>query len=279
MLNTAISLGRAGMNVQFISEIALDQPGELIVNFLHDNNVCTTFLNRYTNGKTTLTLAFLNEKADASYSFYSDPPKDRFPGKLPTPQSGDIILFGSFFSLYGDIHEKLKPFLSSARENNVQIIYDPNFRKPHLPDLPNVLPLIRENISKAHIIRGSNEDFLHIFALENPSEVYDQIRINGEKVLIYTHSKETVQIRTGNQVIFIPVPKIVPLSTIGAGDSFNAGLIYAFIKTGVVQHNISLLSVNDWEKITETAIRFSQNVCMSLENYISNDFAFSLKKW
>ena len=85
MLNTAVSLGRAGIHVEFISEIAADQPGEMIVRFLQENRVGTSYLNRYTDGKTTLALAFLNEQADAGYSFYPDPPKERLTGNLPVP--------------------------------------------------------------------------------------------------------------------------------------------------------------------------------------------------
>ena len=72
MLNSAVSLGRAGINVEFISDVANDQPGEMIVRFLKENQVGTSFLNRQSSGKTTLALAFLNKNADAGYTFYAE---------------------------------------------------------------------------------------------------------------------------------------------------------------------------------------------------------------
>ena len=128
MLNSAVSLGRAGIHVEFISEIAEDQPGEMILTFLHDNSIGTTWLQRYANARTTVALAFLNQRADASYSFYADLPVERLTGPLPFPTKDDIVLFGSFYSLTDQIHEKLTGFLSVARENNSLILYDPNFR-------------------------------------------------------------------------------------------------------------------------------------------------------
>lgn len=278
MLNTAVSLGRAGIHVEFISEIAADQAGEMIVRFLHENQVGTSFLNRYEEKKTTLALAFLNEQADALYSFYSDRPEERLKGKLPVPGRNDIVLFGSFFSLEDKIYEKLRTFLSEARKNNVLILYDPNFRRPHLADLRRVMSRIMENLSFADIIRGSDEDFLHIFAIRNPGDVYATIRTRDSQVLIYTRSNEMVSILSGEKSLSVPVPTIEPVSTIGAGDAFNAGLIHSFITTRIEIGRIPLLTAEDWERIAGNAIRFSQNVCMSLDNYISHDFLISLEK-
>jgi fructokinase len=278
MLNTAVSLGRAGIRVEFISEIAADQPGEKIIRFLQENRVGTSYINRYTDGKTTLALAFLNGQADAGYSFYSDLPKERLTGKLPFPTRDDIILFGSFFSLADGIHEKLTAILSAARQNNALILYDPNFRRPHLAELPRVMSRIVENISYANIIRGSAEDFLHIFAVREPRDAYARILTRDNQMLIYTRSNKAVSILTGKHAISVAVPKIEPVSTIGAGDSFNAGLIYGFITMGITCEKIPILSAADWEWIAGNAIRFSQNVCMSLDNYISHDFIISLEK-
>lgn len=278
MLNTAVSLGRAGIQVEFISDIANDQPGEMIIRFLEKNSTRTSYLNRYSDGRTTLALAFLDKQADASYSFYTDLTKEMLSGKLPMPASNDMVLFGSFFPLADDIQEKLKTFLTSASQNGAIILYDPNFRRPHLKELSRVMPHIMENISIADIIRGSDEDFLHIFAIREPIEAYTRISTRENQVLIYTRSNKEVSILSGNQRITVPVPKIEPVSTIGAGDSFNAGLIYAFIKMGIGREQIPILPATEWEKIAGNAISFSQDVCMSYDNYISQDFICSLEK-
>jgi fructokinase len=278
MLNTAVSLGRAGIKVELISEIAEDRSGEMIINFLHENQVSTNFIHHYSDGKTAISLAFLNERSDAVYSFYTDPPKERLSRKLPVPTSEDIILFGSFFSLTDGIHEKLIDLLKLAIQNNTIIFYDPNFRNPHLKDLNLVMHRIIENISFADIIRGSDEDFLHIFASRNPGEAYERVRSHDRQVLIYTQSKEVVSIITEKYQGKVRVPKIEPISTIGAGDSFNAGLIHALITMGISRKTIPFLDMGDWEKIVRNAIRFAQNVCMSLDNYISYDFLISFEK-
>ena len=274
MLNTAVSLGRAGIRVEFIGEIADDLPGELILRFLKDNHVGTKFVDRYHSGKTTLALAFLNEKADADYSFYADLPKKRLNVNFPVTTAHDIVLFGSFYSLMDGIHDWLKTFLTLARQNQTLILYDPNFRKDHSKELNHVMPLILENLFFADIIRGSNEDFLHIFAIPDPKAVYTRIRRRDNQVLIYTKSYEPVSVLVTKQTISVPVPVIEPVSTVGAGDAFNAGLIEAMIGVGVRIENLENLSRDEWKQIAVNAICFSQNVCMSFDNYIRKDFLF-----
>jgi fructokinase len=65
MLNSVVSMGRAGLPVSFISEFAVDKVGDLIAKFLVENGVDTSFVNRYSDGNTTLALAFLDENNDA----------------------------------------------------------------------------------------------------------------------------------------------------------------------------------------------------------------------
>ena len=78
---------------------------------------------------------------------------------FPEINPGDIVLFGSFFSLEKEVRTKVLKFIRKARNAGAIIIYDPNFRRPHLDDLQKVMPWIMENLSLADIVRGSDEDF------------------------------------------------------------------------------------------------------------------------
>jgi fructokinase len=278
MLNTAVSLGRAGHRVEFIGDVAADEPGEMIAGFLRKNNVGTRYLNRQQKGKTTVALAFLDEHADARYSFYSDLQEERLKGELPAPGNHDIVLFGSFYAIADGLHEKLASFLLPARANNAMILYDPNFRKPHLHELPRLRPRIMKNFSLADIVRGSDEDFLHIFAARDSHAAFDSIKSGDDSVLIFTHSDQEVTIRSKEMVITVPVPGIEPVSTIGAGDSFNAGIIDACIRMGITKEAIPSVNECDWLKIAGNAILFSQDVCMSIDNYISDGLIKKLEK-
>jgi fructokinase len=79
-----------------------------------------------------------------------------------------------------------------------------------------------------------------------------------------------------NVEIHVPASPIIPVSTIGAGDTFNAGIIYSLVREDIGREGIADIKAEIWERIIRTAIGFSTHVCLSPENYISQEFADGL---
>ncbi|MBN2272855.1 MAG: carbohydrate kinase [Bacteroidales bacterium] len=275
-LNSSVTLGRLNIPVSFIGEYGLDEVGNLIDKFLKENNVSTQYVYRYYDGKSSLALAFLNENNDASYDFYKFYPQRRLDISFPEIQPDDIVMFGSIYAVTPEVREKLLGFVKQARKKKAIVIYDPNFRKSHLNDLPKLKPLILENLSLANIVRGSNEDFSFILGVNNAEEVYEQI---SEKTpnLLYTANIKGVWLYTPFLHKQFPVHTIQPISTIGAGDNFNAGIAYSIYKLGIRHSDIDRLDENVWTDIIRTAVDFATQVCLSYDNYISFEFAENYK--
>lgn len=275
-LNSAVSLGRLGLPIQFIGEYGLDEVGNFIDNFLKENNVNTEYVYRYYDGKSALALAFLNENNDASYDFYKIYPEKRLNIDFPHIHQDDIIVFGSFYAITPEVRKKLIHFIQSAKKNKAIILYDPNFRKQHLHDLPHLKPMIQENISYATIVRGSHEDFSFIYGARNVDETYTHF---GDKppCLLYTSSTKGVFLKTPSLTEKFPIKRITPKSTIGAGDNFNAGIVYSIYKKHIKFKQIANLDLNDWHEIIETAVNFATHVCENYDNYLSVEFAKDYK--
>lgn len=271
-LNTAVSLGRLNLPVFFIGEYGLDEVGNLIDSFLKGNNVSTQYVYRYYDGKSSLALAFLNENNDASYDFYKIYPTVRLNIDFPEIQPDDIVLFGSIYAITHEVRPKLLDFIKQAKKKKAIIIYDPNFRKQHLPELPKLRPLIYENMEFADIVRGSNVDFSFIMGLNSAEEVYGHLGDNPP-VLLYTANVRGVWLHSQSVNAQYPVRSINPVSTIGAGDNFNAGIVYSLIKHNIGQSDLQKLSDTVWSDIVKTAVDFATEVCLSYDNYISERFA------
>jgi len=276
ILNCMVSLGRTGLPVSFITELGKDQTGAFILDFLNKNGIDTSFVHCYDDGKTALALAFLNEKNDASYSFYKQYPEIRMTGVQPVFNPGDILFFGSFYGIMKEIRPDVLKMVYQARESGSMVLYDPNFRQSHLHELSVLRPMIIENISLCNILRGSDEDFKLIFNTSSADETY---RVTRDlcPYLIYTSSSKAVYLRTPSVSAEFPVKKIIPVSTIGAGDSFNAGLVYGLISRNITVDQLGLLSNDSWAYIIAAGIDFSSDVCLSLDNYISPDFALNYR--
>jgi len=276
LLNTGVTLGRLRVPVSLISEFGYDTIGNRIDSFLQDNGVSTSHIARYHNGKTAVSMAFLDKRNEAEYSFYKDYPPKRLQVTLPDFRPGDFFLFGSFFALNRDIRPRLLDMLHHARENNVLIMYDPNYRKTHINELSELRILITENISHASLVRGSDEDFYNIFGAATPDEAYRAVS-HLSPVMIYTTSDKAVYLRTPGLSVEIPVPRIKTISTIGAGDTFNAGIVYEMYRKGIRPSSLKTLTGHDWKEILHTGITLAGEVCKHYENYIPKDFALSYK--
>ena len=263
--NSIVSLGRAGVPCAMITQTGSDHIGDMICDFLRKNGVSDEFVCRKPNTKSHITLAFLNEHNDAQYVFYKDHATAIMDNQLPHLTADDIILFGSFFAINPVIRPVTRKLLMEARDAGAWLYYDVNFRKNHIADLPNVLPNIEENMRLASVVRGSMEDFDYLFGLQDPDAIYERV---GQycSTLILTNGARSIHIFERDKVTKYQVPKIDTVSTVGAGDNFNAGYIYA-----------KLRGIDDQPSRIVMAQRWSQDVCRQLGNNISDELVDQLK--
>lgn len=277
MLNTAVSLGRCGLKVEMITELGYDNVGQTILEFLAANGVSTSFARPVDGFKTPIALAFLDENGNANYSFYFKYPESRLNFSWPEAKAGDIILFGAFYSLDPAIRRQISGFVRKARQNGAFIMYDPNIRKSHLGETRKLMGFVEENFALANIVRGSDEDFENLFGMANGDQVFNHVMKSGCQHLIYTRNREGAELLSSNLRLSVPAGNIDVVSTIGAGDSFNAGIIYGLVSQGLTGADISKLSRENWKELIGFGVTFAAEVCHSFDNYISFDLAHNMK--
>ena len=275
VFNGIISLGRAGISAAFISETGNDRVGRRIISFLEENNVDASSINVYPDSKSPVSLAFLNEQNDAEYIFYKDHPHDRLDFVLPEIQSDDIVMFGSYYAVNPVIRQQVQGFLDYAREKGAIIYYDVNFRASHQNEVVKLNANILENLEYADIVRGSREDFEVMFNKHDAESVYKAQIDFYCKNFIYTQGGDPIEVRgKGSFARQYPVTPTETVSTIGAGDNFNAGFVYGLVKNGITREMLETgLAPEQWDALINEASAFSANVCKSIHNSIDQTFA------
>ena len=263
--NSIVSLGRAGVPCAMVTEVGGDHVGDLICRFLQDNGVSSEYVCRHENVKSHISLAFLDKNNDAQYVFYKDHASVSLDGKLPVMDKDDIVLFGSFFAINPAIRSVVGGLLRAAREAGAWLYYDVNFRKPHIAELPNVMVNIEENMSLSDVVRGSMEDFHYLYGLHDGDAIYERVS-RLCRTLILTDGAHLIRVYTPEGCETYPVQAIETVSTVGAGDNFNAGYIYAMLQ-----------GCHDQASRIAMAQRWSQDVCRQLGNNISDELVAFIK--
>ncbi len=273
VFNGLITLGRMGLPVTFISELGNDRVGDIIRDFMQDSHLTTEFVDCFPNGKSPLSLAFLDEDKNAHYIFYKDYPAQRLEVPLPAIEPDDIFIFGSYYSLNPALRPRMVEFLQYARERKAILYYDPNFRKAHAHEAILLKPTVLENLEFADIVRGSDEDFQNLFGKTDTREVYqDHVKLYCDR-LLSTRGANGVDLCTRQFTCHFDAPRIHSVSTIGAGDNFNAGILYGLLKYDIRRDDLPDIDMETWGKIVRHGMDLAAEVCQSYDNYVSKEFA------
>ena len=274
VFNGIISLGRSGVPASFISETGNDRVGKRIISFLKENGVGADYMFVYPESKSPISLAFLNERNDAEYIFYKDHPRDQLEFVYPDIEADDIVMFGSYYAVNPVIRPQVAAFLDYARNKGAILYYDVNFRASHKHEVMKLTPNILENLEYADIVRGSTEDFEVMFKKTDAEVVYRSQIAFYTKNFIMTQGSDPVELRAeGGLKKQYNVEKTDTVSTIGAGDNFNAGFIYGLIKYGITREMIQKgFSEMQWDQIIACAQKYSMNVCKSIDNSVDQAF-------
>ena len=277
VFNSIISLGRMGASVIFVSEVGCDRVGNIVVDSLVDSGVDASYIYRYDDAKSPVSLAFLDKNNDAEYIFHKCAPATHLDVEFPNIEADDIVIYGSYFVLNPLLRNKVKSFLEYARSRGAILYYDVNFRKNHAAEKLKLSEALIENLEYADVVRGSIDDFNVLFGMSDAVKVYkEKIKFYSPN-FICTHGSEGVKLFTRDFIADYAVPAVDVVSSVGAGDNFNAGLVYGLLVSGVTRDELLSLSRDSWDKIVKCGIDFSAHACTLMDNYIEKSWAEAYK--
>lgn len=277
--NSIISVGRAGVPCTFVGYTGADIVGQQTVNFMKENNVGSEYFQVREDEKSAISLAFLNKAGDASYVFYKQPPHVSSSWKLPPIAQGDVMLYGSYYAACTGMRPLIMQMQEKATEAGAIIYYDLNFRRGHLHELESLMPVILSNFRQSTIVRGSADDFEIMYGTRDARQIYQEHIRAYCPIFICTAGAEEITVCTPSVYMDFTAPKIDDVvSTVGAGDNFNAGFACALVWQGIRKESLSSLSPEEWQSLIRTACLFAGEACRSTQNYISTEFGQKLQE-
>jgi fructokinase len=185
----------------------------------------------------------------------------------------DIILFGSYYALNPAMRYKVTALLEKARSAGAIIYYDVNFRRNHAGEAIKLMCSVIENLEYADIVKGSDEDFEVLYRITEGERVFKEKIDFYCPRLIYSRGAQGVELYSRTLTKRYPIEPIIPVSTIGAGDNLNAGILFGLIRYRIRRDDLDQLTERDWDDIIRQGLAFSAETCRHTDNYISHEFA------
>jgi fructokinase len=235
VFNTAIALGRLGAPSAFFSGVSNDMLGEILADTLTASKVDTRYLARSDRPTTVAFVKLVN--GQATYAFYDEATAGRMlsTDQLPTlPQDIDALFFGGI-SLVNDpaasTYEALQTRECAARITMI----DPNIRPGFIAGKEaQYRARIERMIARADIVKLSDEDLHWLEGQGDLTILARGVLAKGPKVVFITEGANGARAVTASQDIFVAAQKVTVVDTVGAGDTFNAGVLAALHQAGAL---------------------------------------------
>lgn len=232
-LNFAIGCARLGMDTKWVSRLGGDEFGRVIYNFARGEGVDMTDVELVENYPTSLNFKEIRQDGSGKTFYY------RYQSPILTLEPEDITetmfeginlihLTGVFLAIDPKNLQIAKKVLEIASEKEIMVSFDPNIRlklwtleqarAAYTEILPSV-DILLTGLDEIEMINGDASDQ----ALETFAE-----RFNIEQLVIKDGGNGSRLYQHGtwhSKAAF----KVTVVDTVGAGDGFDAGFIYAVL--------------------------------------------------
>lgn len=231
-LNVAVGLARLGHPTELATHLARDPRGATIIEHLAVDGVALTPGSDAAQRTPTAT-AVIGDDGSATYQFditWSPP--------LPASPAAHLHA-GSYGAHLGGGGEAVLQAMVVASERGT-VSYDPNIRAALLGPRREVLAQVTDRVAASDIVKASDEDLAWLAGVEgqiSPEQATAQLAEwidSGAALAVATLGPlGAIALTAAGEVIRLPGREVAVADTVGAGDSFSAGLISGLLDAGL----------------------------------------------
>ena len=227
VFNTAIALGRLASSAGYFGGLSTDLFGQMLTDTLASSGVDSRLAPRV-DRPTTLAFVTLTN-GQAQYAFYDENTAGRMLATENLPEmSADVsALFFGGISLVAEPAADAYAALCTREAERLPIMVDPNIRPAFITDSARYRSRLETMLSSADIIKVSDEDLDWIGT--TPKGLLD---IGAAKLVLLTLGAQGVRGYWSGGQFDVPAQKANVIDTVGAGDTFNAGVLTGLWNAG-----------------------------------------------
>lgn len=233
-LNVAIGASRLGLETTFYSKVGKDEFGQHIINVLRGEGIDTEIIEQVKEKSTSVYFKQINADGSGASFYYRDtaPIKEITQEDIESVDFRDFDYFhvsGVFVALLHHKIDLIKSLMKKARAHNVKITLDPNIRLKTW-DKETASTFLGELLPYADILLTSDDE-LEVLKIATPFEDIKSL-LEGchlDEIIVKRGHLSTQYVSKDKQ-FDKEVFKVNPIDTVGAGDGFASGYLYAMSK-------------------------------------------------
>lgn len=260
--NTAVALARLGTPTRFLGRISHDVFGTLFRNRLTASGVDLTG-SVTAPEPSTLAVADLDPGGQATYSFFADGAADWqwTDTELAAAPLDDTLCLhtGSLALIREPGGHRIEEFLTRVRRH-ATVSIDPNVRPLLVPPAA-----YRERLTRwctlADILRLSEDDLTLLLPDTTPEQACDTWHAAGARLVVITLGEHGALASLNGDRATIPAPRTTVVDTVGAGDSFTAGLLHRLAAHGRLGGRLETLTLHEVVDACSYAVRVAARTC------------------
>lgn len=238
--NLAVGLARLGAPTLFFGGLSQDLFGRRLHAALAAEGVDVTAAPR-PDAASALVLVDVDPSGVPQYALYGSGTADRMvePASLArVPLAAAVIHVGSYCMVVEPVAATLRLLVERQRGRSL-IVYDPNVRLTIAPDLDAWRAALAWMLARCDILKVSEEDIEALFPALPVEEFIEQALEQGAALVVVTRGGQGVLAATGaTGLLALPAVPVAVVDTVGAGDTFQAGLLAWLYEAGCMTRTV-----------------------------------------
>jgi 5-dehydro-2-deoxygluconokinase len=232
--NIGVGLARLGLSVGIISRLGKDLLADYLLHFLDQEGVSTEFVRLVEGYSTSLSLSQVSPPDQFPQVFYRHRPADT--QVVVGEEEVEFIRNSRMFVTNGTslsaspAREATRLALRTAREAGVMTAFDIDYRASSWPSPEAAGKEASRALPWVDVVVGNEEECRLLTGEESPSRQVEKILEKGVRIVVRKLGSKGVEAHTKDERhVADPLPAQV-VCTIGAGDGFAAGFLFALLK-------------------------------------------------
>jgi fructokinase len=246
--NVAVALARLGRPVELLTAYADDARGAVLARHLNQSAVGLAG-DPHTLDRTATALASLAADGSASYTFDIEWRLGDLPDVAPL-----VVHTCSIGAVTAPGADAVRLLLEQMRPR-ATVSYDVNARPAVTGTGPEVVRAVEDVVALADLVKASDEDLEVLYPGSSVQGAAERLLGLGPSAVVVTHGRHGAAWYGATGRVDAPAQDVAVVDTIGAGDTFGAGMIDALWDLDVLGGRLSGLDPSEIEGVLRRAAR------------------------